>query len=315
MISLFYSTSTAAPETSPSGPAVSLENLLWDYSEADIILHSCDSYEFRVLKVYIFHSSLVLGVRVTAASHPQSGAAVSANTTVTSLPIVQLSNSGNVLFSLLTYIFPVETILPSTVEHIMGLLLAAQRYKMDATLTHIRNHIAQQDPPFIQEENSLLVFSLAEKHGLRREALQAARFTLRLPTFTIESLEERLEMMPGASLHALWQYRQRIRRNFTPLLKDVLSAPSLHQTTKSSDRSGCTVPDWWDRYTSSSGRNPSFFSLSRFHMALRDHVRSSGKADCTRCYHCATMDIPALWAGLSAVYNDSVTKVRVKNRV
>ena len=96
--------STAAPETSSSGPVVSLENLLWDYPEADIILRSCDSYDFRVLKVYIFHSSPVLGDRATAASHPQSGAAVSANTTVTSLPIVQLSNSGTALFSLLTYI-------------------------------------------------------------------------------------------------------------------------------------------------------------------------------------------------------------------
>jgi hypothetical protein len=309
--------SIVAPETSPSGPVVSLENLLWDYPEADFILRSCDSYEFRVLKVYIFQSSPVLGDRVTAASHPQSGASISADTTVTSLPILQLSDSGAVLFSLLTYIFPVQPFLPSTIEHIMGLLSAAQRYKMDAILIHIRNHIAQQKPPIIQEENSLLVFSLAQKHGLRREAFQAARSTLRLPTYTIESLEEGLEMMPSASLYALWKYRQTIRRNFTSFLKDLF-APSGHRTpnTTSSDRSGCTtsgIPDWLDRYISSIGRNPSFFSLSMFHMALRDHLRSSSKANCTRCFHCATMDIPALWAGLSAIYDDSITKVRVMN--
>ena len=176
--------SAIAPKTSPSGPVVSLENLLFDYPEADIILRSSDSYEFRVIKTYIFHSSPVLGDRVTAAPHPQSGATISADT-FASFPIVQLSDSGEVLFSLLTYVFPVQPVLPSTVEHIIELLSAARRYKMDAILTHIRNHIAQQDPPFIRHENSLLVFSLAQKHRLRREGLQAARSTLGLP-----SLEE-----------------------------------------------------------------------------------------------------------------------------
>ena len=202
----------------------------------------------------------------------------------------------------------------------MGLLSAAQSYKMDAILTHIRNHIAQQEPPIIREENSLLVFSLTQKHGLRQESFQAARSTLRFPTFTIESLEERVEMMPGASLYVLWQYRQRIQKNFTSHLKELFASGG-DQTPKSLDRrsgrSGCThiassgIPDWMDRYFSSIGRNPSFFSLSMFHMALRNHVRSSSKVNCTTCYYCATMDIPALWAGLSAIYDDSMTKVGV----
>ncbi|KAI9457471.1 hypothetical protein BJY52DRAFT_1212557 [Lactarius psammicola] len=298
--------STIAPETSPSGPVVSLENFLFDYPEADIILRSEDSYEFRVLKTYIFYSSPILGDRVTAAPHPQSGA--------TPLPIVQLSDEGAVLFSLLTYIFPVQPILPSTVEHTIKLLSATQRYKMDATLTHIRNHIAQQDPKFIREGNSLLVFSLAQKHGLRQEALQAARSTLRLPTFTIESLEERLEMMPSASLFALWQYRQRIRRNFASLLKDFIASSDYKAPKGSGRRSGCThlatsgIPVWLDRYISSVGRNPSFLSLSMFHKASRDHVRSSSKVNCRRCFHCATMDVPSLWATLSTIYDDSITE-------
>ena len=310
--------STVIPNTSSSGPVVSLENLLFDYPEADIILRSGDSYEFRVLKIYIVHSSPVLSDLVAAASYPQSGATTSADTALTSPPIVQLSaDNGAVLFSLLTYIFPVQPILPSSVEHTIKLLSAAQRYKMDAVLTHIRNHIAQQDPPFIREENSLLAFSLAQKHGLRREAFQAARSTLELPTFTIESLEERLEIMPCASLHALWQYRQRIRRNFTPLLEHCMS--SRYKTPKGSGSSGCThsaasgFPAWLERYISSIGSNPSFLSLSRFHMASRDHVRSSGKVNCSRCYHCATMDIPELWSSLRTIYDASVVEVRVTN--
>ncbi|KAF8269138.1 hypothetical protein EI94DRAFT_1829091 [Lactarius quietus] len=301
---------TVIHDTSSSGPVISLKDFLFDYPEADIILRSDDSHEFRVLKIYIIHSSPVLKDRVTAATHPQPGTPTSPGSAVTSLPIVQLSDSCAVLFSLLTYIFPVQPILPSNIEHTMKLLSAAQKYKMNAVMTHIRNHIAQQDTPIIREENSLLAFSLAQRHGLRREAFQAARSTLRLPTFTIESLEERLEMMPCASLHALWQYRQRIRTNFTTLLGDCI--PSCLKKPKGSRSSGCThlaasgFPDWLDRHLSSIGSNPSFLSLSRFHMASRDHVRSSSKVNCQRCFHCATMDIPELWRALRAIYDASV---------
>src|ERR1700761_3719479 len=143
--------STVAPEILPTGPVVSLDKLLFDYPGADIILRSCDSYEFRVLKVYIFHSSPVLGEWVLATDHPQPGAIIPADTAATSLPVTQLPDSGAVLFSLLTYVFPVQPILPSTVEQVMELLFAAQGYRMISVLTHIRNHIAQQHPPFIRE--------------------------------------------------------------------------------------------------------------------------------------------------------------------
>ncbi|KAH8977582.1 hypothetical protein EDB86DRAFT_2837689 [Lactarius hatsudake] len=188
-----------APGTPPSCPVVSLEKLLFDYPGADVILRSCDSYEFRILKMYIFHSSPVLGERVMAADNPQPGIAIPSDIAAASLPVVRLPDSGAVLFSILTYIFPVQPILPSTVEQVMELLSATQKYKMDVVLTHVRNHISQQHPPFIRKENSLYVYSLAQKHGLRQEALQAAQSTLGLPNLTIDGLNEKLKMMPESS--------------------------------------------------------------------------------------------------------------------
>jgi hypothetical protein len=126
--------STVTPDTPPSGPLVSLKNLLFDFPRADVILHSCDSYEICVLKLYIFHSSPILGKIVLTADSSQSG---TADTVAATLPVVQLSDSGAILFSLLTYIFPVQPILPLTVVQTMALLSAAQTYKMDVTLAHI----------------------------------------------------------------------------------------------------------------------------------------------------------------------------------
>ena len=138
--------------------------------------------------------------------------------TATNAPwVVQLPVGGAILFSLLSYIFPVPPVLSSTVEQTMELPSVAQMYKMDVALTHIRDHIARQEPPFIREETAFLIYSLAQKHGLFTEALEAARCTLSPSHLTIEDLakERKLNMMPGAFLHELWEYHQRVRSNVT----------------------------------------------------------------------------------------------------
>jgi hypothetical protein len=309
--------STATP-TSPTVPVVSLDNLLFDYPGADVILRSCDSYEFRVLKSYIFHSSPVLGERTLAAESPQSGAAIITDTTITLLPVTLLPDSGAILFSLLTYIFPVQPILPSIVEQVMELLSAAEKYKMNSVLTHIRNHIAQQHPPFVREENSLYIYSLAQKHGLRHEMLQAAQPTLNLPTLTIESLDEELKTMPGVFLHELWKYHQGVRAN----LKYDLNLFSARRAHAIFELPCCTARNpnrppsmgrssWLDQYISSIGRSPSCFDLSTFHMALTGHIQSRRGG----CHACATIPSKAIlefWAALSAVYHHSITKVRLE---
>ena len=174
--------SPVATEISPSRPVISLENLLFDFPEADIILHSRDSYEFRVLKLYIVHSSPILGEKALLFPNPRPGPSASANSAQSNAKgiaanapgVVQLPIEGAIFFSLLTYIFPVPPVLPSTVEQVMELLSVAQKYKIDVVLTHIRNHIARQEPSFIREDTAFLIYSHAQKHGLRTEALQAA---------------------------------------------------------------------------------------------------------------------------------------------
>ena len=65
----------------------------------------------------------------------------------TSLPVVQLPESGAILHSLLTFIFPVTPIVPSTTEKAMGLLSVAQKYQIVPVMIRIWDRIAQQNPP------------------------------------------------------------------------------------------------------------------------------------------------------------------------
>jgi hypothetical protein len=323
------STAATATESSPLRPVISHENLLFDYPDADLILRSSDSYEFRVLKLYIVHSSSILGEKVLIFSTPQptpTSSTIPAESDVDSeyaanafqVPIVQLPIDGAILFNLLTYIFPVPPVLPSTVEQVMELLSVAQMYKMDVVLTHIRNHIAQQDPPFIREETAFLIYSLSQKHALRTEALQAARCTLSFSSLTIQDLaeEHKLDLMPGSFLYELWKYHQRVRSNLTSDLNEFKRSSAL---TILGD-SGCEsltdsgLPDWFDGYISGigTGHAPAFFDLADFHTKLVEHIghqRSNG--GCASCSGMLGKKIRAIWEALMAVVHGSIVKVRV----
>jgi hypothetical protein len=183
-------------EVFSSGSVIALENFLLDYPEeavGTVILRSQDSYDFRVPKLYIIHTSPILREELLSSPNPQpTRSSISAKPDVVGTAnahrVVQLPVYSTILISLLSYIFPVRPILPPTTEQIMELLSVAQTYKMDIVLTHIRNHIAQQQPPFIRNETAYFVYALAQKHGLCTEALQAARCTLNFSVVTIENL-------------------------------------------------------------------------------------------------------------------------------
>src|SRR5579863_3533141 len=147
-----------------------LPNLLFEYRGADIILRSRDLHHFRVPKLYIINCSPVLDESIQKTLDPPHDVH-----SEVLLPVLQLPESGTILHCLLTFIFPVTPLVPSTTEKSMELLSVAQKYQMDSVLAHIRLSIARYNPPPTQRDSALYMYSLAQKYGLRQEALQAAR--------------------------------------------------------------------------------------------------------------------------------------------
>ncbi len=175
---------------SSSGDVVSVQNLL-DSLGPDTVLRSSDYYEVRVPKLYIAKFFPVLGALIQDASNPTIPANAEAP-----LPAVQLPESGATLISLLSFIFPLPPTLPPTsaIEATMELLSAAQKYEMSSVLSHIRLCLAQRDPPFIHKDNAFRAYSLAQKYGLRQEAVNAAQLTLKF-LLTFGDLEGRLDIV------------------------------------------------------------------------------------------------------------------------
>lgn len=280
-----------------------------DDPDADIIVRSCDLQEVRTLRVYLIKNSPVLNELIQSESpiidFPRSPTSLHAG----ALPYIQLAERGSILSSLLSFILPIPFILPLTIEEIMELLSVAQKYKMSSTLAHIRVAVGSQDPPFICQDNAFRIYSLAQKYGLDQEVSRAARMALTFP-MTIQSLEDKFDIMPGVYFHLLWKYYQRVRSNLSP----DLMAFRTHRAQSTLNGLSCNVgntsgiPTWVDSYIASIVDDPAIFGLSEFHMFFTRHLLYAG---CTSCRNLSTRTIAIFWKELAAVVHNSMANVSV----
>ena len=160
-------------------------------------------------KLYIVNGSPVLRELILRSISDISGGQNGEEQTP--LPLVKLPKNVCDHSQPLTFIFPLAPILPSTLDEIMRLLVVARKYQMDSILSHIRGNIAEKDPPFLRPETAFHrdIYFLAWKYELQREAVQAARITLRVE-MVIEDLGDMLDFpgMMGPYLYELWRYYQ-----------------------------------------------------------------------------------------------------------
>ena len=194
-------------------PSETFVTLHFNYPGSDIVLRSRDSYNFPLPKLNLVICSPVLRNHIESVSNtsdfPDGEERLGE---APSLPVVEIPENKETLYRLLTFIFPVTPTLPPTAEKIMELLAVAQKYEMDSVVSHIRGTISLQNPPFLRLETAFHIYFLAQQYGLYREAVQAARVTLRFP-MTIEGLGDKLDFsgMTGVYLHELWKYHQQVR--------------------------------------------------------------------------------------------------------
>jgi len=289
-------------------PDQPLENILFEYRGADLILRSHDSHHFRVPKSYIINDSPVLDELIQKALDLPNDTHGDA-----SLPVIQLPESGAILHGLLTFIFPVTPIVPSTTEKAMELLSVAHKYQMVA-MVRIRDRIGQQNPPSTGLEPALQMYSLAQKYGFRQEALQAAQTILKHP-MSIADLEDKSDVIPGTALYELWNYYVNVRAILASDLQEFMTPASGISGALGSLRCSASgssqIPRWLCNYITSIGNTPHLFNLVEFNMALARHMRDEGNN-----YGCACVSISSqiplnIWEALAAVVHGSLKKVSV----
>jgi hypothetical protein len=280
-----------------------LAKLLFDQPGASIILRSQDSCHLRVPKSYIVNSSPILGDIIRKALDSSGHA--------TSLPVVQLPESGSVIHSLLTFIFPVTPLLPSTPQELMELLFVAQKYQMGTTLTHIRGSISQQNlllPSGL--EQALHIYALAQNYGLRPEALRMARAIFLKQSMTIEDFSNKPDIMPCTSLYELLKYHKEVRTILASDLEEfTVSARGMITDLRCTKLSFSQTPSWLDRYIESIGNSPNLFDYAEFNIALGRHIKDNANEPFCMCASIPGQTISNFWDAMAPVVNDSFVKV------
>jgi len=311
-------TVSTAPLVTPGANSVipEGETLHFDYHGSDIVLRSSDSQIFRVPKLFLVSTSdsqtfreLIQSVSNTSdvANGEKQGP----------LPVVKLPENGATLYSLLTFIFPVDSILPSTSEKIMELLSVTQKYQMKSVTAHVRGAIALLDPPFMRSETAFQHYALAQKYELRQEAVQAARITLR-QSLTLDSLGDKIDFMPGVYLRELWKYHEQVRTDLrsrlsdfrdTGLPDDVKSLRCKHPSSSSQ-----SFPRWLGEYIDSLPDKPHLLSvielenIRTLHIKERILRRGDRSSPCS-CMEISSQTISAFWDALTAVVRETIEMV------
>jgi hypothetical protein len=298
--------STVLPEASPTADEP-LANIPFgfDYPGADIILRSQDSHQFQVPKTFIASNSPVIRVLIQRTLGSQGDADKRI-----SLPVVQLPDTGQILHYLLTFILPVTSVIPSTHGEVMELLSVAQKYQMGAVLNHIRGSIARENPLPTHLEPALRIYSLAQRYGLRPEALQTARNLLQ-HSITVENFDNMFDYMPGASLYELLKYYKGVRAILASDLTEFRGS-ATHRTMGGIEciaHSSSQVPSWIDDYIESIGRTPHLFDLVEFNAAMSSHIKANAKADTCECASIPSQTIRKFWDALASVVHESYSKV------
>jgi hypothetical protein len=289
-----------------------LANILFDFPGADIILRSHDSYHFRVPKAYIFNSSPVLGEiiqRTLDSATPEAP-----------LPVVQLPEGSEIILCLLTFIFPVTSPLPSALDKTMEVLSVAQKYQVGTALSHIRASISQQNSLATGLEQALHTYSLAQKYGLRREALQSARTIFLKQSMTIEDFGNNLDIMPGDSLYELWKYHERVRVILAPDLAEFRMSCARGTLTglQCTELSSSQIPSWLDHYIESVGKSPYLFDPAEFNMATARHTKDKAKEVKCECASIPSQTVRDFWEALASVVHGSfelVSAIGIQNHL
>ena len=296
---------STVPHESASTTDQPLANLLFDYPSVDIILRSQDCFHFRVPQTTIVNNSVILGdiirkaLKSTDDANPEE-----------SLMVVQLPERGEILRCLLTFIYPVTPLLPSTPEDVMELLSVTQKYQMEAASTHIRGSISLQNSlPLQRLESALHIYSLAQKYGLRTEALQAAQAILLKQPMTIEALGNELDIMSGASLYELWKYYERVRAILASDLTEFRRSFACGTITGLRCEEICSqIPSWLYSYIESIKRDPNLFDSARLNTTMVCHIKRMVNRPSCECASIPAQTIGEFWEALASVVHGSFEK-------
>ncbi|KAH9006367.1 hypothetical protein EDB86DRAFT_3035804 [Lactarius hatsudake] len=231
----------------PSGGRPRKFGAPFDRDDSDITIRSCDRVDFQVHKAVLGIASAAFEDMFTAPGpSPRGQGQVKL--------VINLTEDSKTLHHLFFAMYPMDPIVPNTVEDALSLLSACQKYQMDSTATRIRALMRARTPPLFTAENCFRAYGIARRYHLEEEALLSARLTLER-RMTFEACGEDLRFLSGADLFRLCGYRNECTKAAKDCMNDVTDyrpppipfvrcSGSAHIGDYDADEL-LSVPRWW----------------------------------------------------------------------
>jgi hypothetical protein len=212
----------------------------FDRGDSNVTIRSCDCVDFQV------HQA-TLGIASVAFKDMFTAPGPSPHVRGQVKQVINLAENSKTLLHLLSIIYPMDPIIPDTLEDALSLLSACQKYQTDSTATCIRALIRSRTPPLFTAENSFRAYGIASRYHLEEEALQAARLTLEC-SMDFNAIGEDLRLISGTDLFRLHGYRSECIK----VAKDCIEKMMNHKAPLPIS-SGCyhswynneNRPKWW----------------------------------------------------------------------
>jgi hypothetical protein len=137
--------------------------------DANLILRSADLVDFRVHKSVLAMASPLF--RDFLSLLPDVDV-------VDGLPVVKLAEDAELLMNLISMLYPVLPVMPSSNDKRFSLLAACQKYEMDTIQPFIHVSCGPCDPPGTEAFHA---YTIASRERLTRQMERAASYTLEHP--------------------------------------------------------------------------------------------------------------------------------------
>lgn len=279
---------------------------------ADIQLLSCDNFTFQARKAILSLASPIFSDMFSLPQPPSSDKNEDSSAPATSLPSVQLSETGLVIDVLLRYCYPVEP--PRCIDAfdtLRAVRSAAEKYDMAFIATKVDEYIrasSNGDPAY-----SLLLYRNACEQQNKEDARLYARDCLKLPYASL------VKYWPSSALDKslvnLIYYHQAISQSVGATITSIRYS-KVSELTQSTYCNHCFVqvgstrqPKWWQKYLISSMQklNGAGGGLSLEHTRICGE--DVGRETCTACGHKALCNWETMQKNMNEIIEDETKKV------
>lgn len=290
----------------------------FDEPNADVILRTSDNVDFRVFKAFLSFSSPFFRSMFDLPQVPEK---IGDDETETKggLPTIPVSEHSIVLRRLLLFCFPLDVEVYDDMEDIQSLLEVSIKYNVERAEKKAKEWLML--PRFVEAE-PVRVFAIACRHGLREEALAAARFAWTRPILD-ENIGRELDHTTGTQFFQLLRYQKRCIQAARTAATDFVwierttfcwfQCPSCRGIvgTVGPDRAPWSYSSWWDSYMK---RVADAFENCTWGQKMQDDLFNNIMTDtqntCSACYLKVFDDMRVFSRLLQTQIEDTIRKVR-----